>query len=1195
MRRECSLLALTTLLLLAAPIRAGILELEVVAATGATHEWLPEGVMLDIYSSSTGNMIPVASQSGFLAWSADLRGENVVFLANDQALFRRTPEGDVSMLLQRGGHVPGAPEGAKWFLFTPTCLAEDGTLFFRAKLDSSDGGGGVTKENDLCAGRIAPDGTVTLLAREGFEAPGLPTHTLTGSSGDASPPPLTPRCTADGQATFVHPITAAGSDEYAIFHFNTDGDTTILLKTGDPAPGFDNGETFLGFAKSPRINRFGQLAFRGVIQGGTGGNTAIFGPAEAAPFTLLAHEGTPAPGSPEGTFEDVPVHFDKTIAANGSVAFIHTFIFNNWYIEAGLWRHDPTNPGVLTTLMMQSTPAPGLPEGWTTGALASLTGNSAGRLSVQGRALFGADELGEPLLDQEAVWVQNDAGDFVLAAITGEPAPGTDGATLWTINNAMFMNASGQTTFTGTLQPLPPVTSATDFGVWLYTPGIGTELLLREGEPVAIAQDDTRAIKSIVQASSFMVGSGGEDGLPIGLLDDGRAPFVVRFVEPGPLPGFQASAAIVVAKRIEDPCDPDTVDCDDQDSCTTDTCDPQIGCVHTPVDCHDNDACTTDSCDVANGCLNIPVDCDDADACTTDTCDAVAGCQYVAVDCDDADACTTDTCHEVEGCQYAAVDCQDDDACTVDTCDAIEGCLTAPLDCDDADACTVDSCDAVEGCQHAAMVCDDLSACTTDSCDALAGCQYVEVDCNDADACTTDSCDPDAGCSYTPVVCDDATVCTQDTCDAVSGCLFEAIDCDDDDACTTDSCDPVAGCQHATLDCDDGSACTTDSCDMANGCQYQEVDCDDSSLCTNDSCNPATGCEYVDVKCDDNVACTIDSCIAKVGCVFTPKVCDDNSPCTLDSCELGDCVFTKDPAKPNCCVDAGDCHDGDQCTVDTCANKLCQHTDIENCCAKDMDCSDGNICTVDLCDQAAHQCKFQEMAACCMGDDDCPDGSTCIEHECVDGLCLECASDGDCTAAGATCEQLPSGSYCLPPCDGGCADGTECVDSICTPTKGDCHCVEEPATYGCIDGHWGRFDTCGEAVETLDECPGECAPLDGCCAVGEFVEGGKCVGEDNPESPEADIITTEDILDPVEEVIATPDVPVAQDTATPEEDTGTATPGDDVPASGAEIVEEESGGGGGGCSTTGPSPATAGLLLSLLTLLAMTRRRRTTR
>jgi hypothetical protein len=41
-------------------------------------------------------------------------------------------------------------------------------------------------------------------------------------------------------------------------------------------------------------------------------------------------------------------------------------------------------------------------------------------------------------------------------------------------------------------------------------------------------------------------------------------------------------------------CNP--VDCDDGNACTTDTCDPAIGCIHTPVDCSDGLTCTDDVC-----------------------------------------------------------------------------------------------------------------------------------------------------------------------------------------------------------------------------------------------------------------------------------------------------------------------------------------------------------------------------------------------------------------------------------------------------------------------------------------------------------------------------------------------------------------------------------------------------------------------
>ena len=68
----------------------------------------------------------------------------------------------------------------------------------------------------------------------------------------------------------------------------------------------------------------------------------------------------------------------------------------------------------------------------------------------------------------------------------------------------------------------------------------------------------------------------------------------------------------------------DPAACEDNDACTTDTCDPAGGCVNTPIDpgvaCDDDNACTTESCDPINGCTNTPVDpnvtCEDGDACT---------------------------------------------------------------------------------------------------------------------------------------------------------------------------------------------------------------------------------------------------------------------------------------------------------------------------------------------------------------------------------------------------------------------------------------------------------------------------------------------------------------------------------------------------------------------------------------------------
>jgi hypothetical protein len=81
---------------------------------------------------------------------------------------------------------------------------------------------------------------------------------------------------------------------------------------------------------------------------------------------------------------------------------------------------------------------------------------------------------------------------------------------------------------------------------------------------------------------------------------------------------------------------PGALDCDDDDVCTSDTCDTGAGCTHTPgaLDCDDDDVCTSDTCDASVGCTHTPgaLDCDDDDPCTGDACDISAGCTHEPLD-----------------------------------------------------------------------------------------------------------------------------------------------------------------------------------------------------------------------------------------------------------------------------------------------------------------------------------------------------------------------------------------------------------------------------------------------------------------------------------------------------------------------------------------------------------------------------------
>ena len=104
--------------------------------------------------------------------------------------------------------------------------------------------------------------------------------------------------------------------------------------------------------------------------------------------------------------------------------------------------------------------------------------------------------------------------------------------------------------------------------------------------------------------------------------------------------------------------------CDDGEGCTTDTCDSASGCVFTPITgpCDDGDACTVgDTCGGGVCVPGSPRSCNDGERCTTDTCDPDQGCVFSpnSLSCSDGDACT-------EGDTCAGGTCQSG---TVDACD----------------------------------------------------------------------------------------------------------------------------------------------------------------------------------------------------------------------------------------------------------------------------------------------------------------------------------------------------------------------------------------------------------------------------------------------------------------------------------------------------------------------------------------------
>jgi hypothetical protein len=561
------------------------------------------------------------------------------------------------------------------------------------------------------------------------------------------------------------------------------------------------------------------------------------------------------------------------------------------------------------------------------------------------------------------------------------------------------------------------------------------------------------------------------------------------------------------------------INCDDNNPCTTDLCDPVSGCLHNPntAPCSDGNACTLgDTCSAGQCQPGDAVVCDDNDVCTNDACDPDAGCVHTpnTLPCDDGNACTLpDTCGDGVCLPGETVSCDDNNPCTTDVCDPALGCSSTPnaLPCDDGNACTADDLCQDGACSSGkAVVCDDNDVCTDDLCDPETGCQYPanSASCDDGNACTTeDTCTNGTCAGVAPLDCDDDNVCTEDSCLPAQGCQHDPVagpcsdgdgctlddackkgtcvgglpkDCDDDNVCTADSCSD-GDCQYSPVPgpCDDANACTTqDTCDAGLCTGGPSLDCDDQNPCTDDSCDVAAGCQHSfnTAPCDDGSLCTLeDACSGGVCAGAKALNCDDEDPCTDDSCHaLSGCQHAFNVAP---------CNDGNPCTQGTlCAQGLCLGGEA-------VSCDDNNPCTDDFCTPPTG-CVHPHNTAPCDDGNACTTGDQCADGICEPGGPTVCNDLNPCTDD--VCD-VDVGCLALPntaPCEDGdlCTTPDSCVDGQCQ-AGGPASCDDQnPCTDDSCDSDVG----CVHSDNTLG-----CDDLDA-CTLDDLCVAGVCVGSNPP-------------------------------------------------------------------------------------------------
>jgi len=336
-----------------------------------------------------------------------------------------------------------------------------------------------------------------------------------------------------------------------------------------------------------------------------------------------------------------------------------------------------------------------------------------------------------------------------------------------------------------------------------------------------MATFDALLLTAVIVAVVACAGSAGAHIVPTRCLDDGD-PCTVEYVGKR---GYCVSAHICdgvkpipcmrhVCSVTEDglglcTAEPQIDQCDDNNPCTVDSCDPIGGCNHVPIECPDRWTCNVGQCvPSADHCQNAG--CATSDTCTASKCNTVTG--YCV---DTTVMCAEVTCAVVTGC--VGDQCVYHDSCT------------------DADPRTV--CNHTTGsCQRTPGVCDDISenrclqhAPSADGTECLI---LGRTECpSSPDPCFVSACDPASGeCRATPRDCDDGLACTADSCDPTLGaCAHTQLMCDD-------GCDPSTGeCVHGTVTTV-ADGCAGRSCAIGvyvenYGCIYSPVECAPRSVC----------------------------------------------------------------------------------------------------------------------------------------------------------------------------------------------------------------------------------------------------------------------------------------------------------------------------------------------------------------------------
>ncbi|HVP11330.1 MAG TPA: choice-of-anchor tandem repeat NxxGxxAF-containing protein [Phycisphaerae bacterium] len=435
--------------------------LHFVAQTGGQAPDLSTGVLFSVLNP------PRLADNGRTSFLGFLTGPGITPGVNNYGIWAQTGDvlGRAGLRVLAGNPAPGTPAGVTFTTFYSWPFNSHGQM----ALSSALGGAGVGFLND---NGIWSDvsGTLTLVAREGDPAPGIPNVFFGNLLANLA-------VNGPGQLTFWNNLVNSGgaSDSESIW-LQTGASLALVARTGLQAPGMPAGVVFtrlfpIQIGLGDTINDAGQLAFTAVVAG---------------------------PGITAGVDDQ------------------------------GIWSD---RGGTMGPIVRSGSPPPGVADpGVVFGYFPLPTFNSQGRIAF-GTNLIGPGITSG--VNDTGIWTDasarpQDAGSppvLRLVARAGDPAPGTGGQEHFTSFFSPCLNALGQTAFiaistlggatfnrgiyvtdsTNTLTPIAEV------GEHFNIPGVGS--------------------RDIADLQVIFGAGGGQEGLPRFLSDTGQIAFYTKFTD----------------------------------------------------------------------------------------------------------------------------------------------------------------------------------------------------------------------------------------------------------------------------------------------------------------------------------------------------------------------------------------------------------------------------------------------------------------------------------------------------------------------------------------------------------------------------------------------------------------------------------------------------------------------------------------